>query len=120
MEIFFDIILFTMISVNLLMNFSILKAINHIDFDNHSRRNNLEILHKNIGEDIDLIERNWSKISMQMDALPDIIKEQNYRTLLALRESLEPAKPIKTNNWDSMREAFKTQVKGKESERDRA
>jgi hypothetical protein len=29
------------------------------------------------------------------------------RSLLALRESLETAKPIKPNNWDSFREAFK-------------
>jgi hypothetical protein len=37
--------------------------------------------------------------------------------LLALRESLEATKPIKPNNWDSMKEAFKGPTRVEVNER---
>lgn len=39
------------------------------------------------------------------------------RSLLALKESQEAAKPIKSNNWDSVREAFKGPVRVEINER---
>lgn len=45
------------------------------------------------------------------------IAEDNDRSFLALRETLSPTKPMKTNNWDSMREAFKGPVRIEANER---
>lgn len=39
------------------------------------------------------------------------------RSLLALKESQEAAKPMKSNNWDSVREAFKGPVRVEVNER---
>lgn len=58
-------------------------------------------------EDIDRIEKIVSKLSQQMDALPDVVKDDHHRFLLDLRANLEATKPIKPNNWDSVKEAFK-------------
>ena len=46
-------------------------------------------------------------LSEKIDAMPDKFKDDIHRSLLTLREDLEAAKPIKPNNWDSVREAFK-------------
>lgn len=43
--------------------------------------------------------------------------DQIHRSLLAMRESLEAAKPMKSNNWDSVREAFKGPVRIEINER---
>jgi hypothetical protein len=43
--------------------------------------------------------------------------DQIHRSLLSTRESLEAAKPMKSNNWDSVREAFKGPVRIEISER---
>lgn len=37
----------------------------------------------------------------------DEVEEKFDRHLLDLRDSLEPTKPMKSNNWDSIREAFR-------------
>jgi hypothetical protein len=39
------------------------------------------------------------------------------RSLMALRDTLETTKPIKSNNWDSVREAFKGPVRNDVNER---
>lgn len=49
-------------------------------------------------------------IDKKLDALPDIIKEDIHRSLLP-KEHLEAAKPIRPNNWDSVKEAFKGPVR---------
>jgi len=43
--------------------------------------------------------------------------DQIHRCLLSTRESLEAAKPMKSNNWDSVREAFKGPVRIEINER---
>ena len=43
--------------------------------------------------------------------------DQIHRSLLSTRESLEAAKPMKSNNWDSVREAFKGPVRIEINER---
>jgi len=35
------------------------------------------------------------------------VNDETRRSLLALRDILEATKPMKSNNWDSIREAFK-------------
>lgn len=43
-------------------------------------------------------------------------KDDIHRSMLALREPLETTKPIKPNNWNSMKEAFKgpSRIEGNE------
>jgi hypothetical protein len=43
--------------------------------------------------------------------------DKNHRSLLVLRDALETAKPIKPNNWDSIKEAFKGPVRVEVNER---
>ena len=47
------------------------------------------------------------KISSEMISEIKELIEKNDRSILALRELLESTKPMKSNNWDSVREAFK-------------
>jgi hypothetical protein len=118
MELIFDVILFIVISANIGISFSMMGMIDKILHENRDMKNRFEPSQNIIKQDIDLIEVHIAKLSLQMDALPDIIRQENYRTLLAFKESSEPAKPIKPNNWDSMREAFTSQAKAKEDVRD--
>lgn len=45
------------------------------------------------------------------------ISEQIDRSTLSLRKNLEPTEPIKPNNWDSIREAFKGPTRVEVNER---
>ena len=49
---------------------------------------------------------NKSKIERQVEMLED-----EHRILLEIKESLITAKPMKPNNWDSVREVFKGPTK---------
>jgi hypothetical protein len=75
------------------------------------------ILHKKLVGDIEGTERVLVHISKKLDFLTDTVKEDIHRSSLALRESLETAKPIKPNNWDSVKEAFKGPVRVEINER---
>ena len=68
---------------------------------------NQKILDEELAGDLEGIENAVVGLSEKVDALPDMFKEDIHRSLLALRETLETAKPIKPNNWDSVKEAFK-------------
>lgn len=57
--------------------------------------------------DLEGIEKALVLLSEKVQVLPDTIKDDVNRTLLTFRETLEATKPIKPNNWDSFREAFK-------------
>jgi hypothetical protein len=52
------------------------------------------------GEDFDRLERH-------LKDLIEIVKNDNDRSLQAILERLDAAKPIRPNNWDSIKEAFK-------------
>ena len=74
----------------------------------------LEILSKNQSKldeslvgDLEGVEKSLVLLSQKVQSLPDTIKDDLHRTLLTFRETLEATKPIKPNNWDSFREAFK-------------
>lgn len=58
---------------------------------------------QNLGENIEEIEIKTVKISAQLDS----IQSEIYRILAEQKESLSSARPIKPNNWDSLKEAFK-------------
>lgn len=47
----------------------------------------------------------------EITAKLDSLESGFDRNLLELRERLEPTKPIKSNNWDSIRAAFKGPVR---------
>lgn len=55
------------------------------------------------------------------DQIPNLynkVYEDLERQLVDFRASLEPTKPIKPNNWDSMRQAFKGPTRVEIDERD--
>ena len=45
-------------------------------------------------------------IEEKISNVPDLIKEDIYRSMDAIKSNIEPTMP-KTNNWDSVRKAFK-------------
>lgn len=59
---------------------------------------------------LDNIEKYEDSLIKFQSCMVDAINEQTEqinRSMLALKESIEPTKPIKTNNWDSIAKAFK-------------
>lgn len=76
-----------------------------------------KILDEQLAGDLDGIEKALVGLAEKLEALPDMIKEDIHRSSLALREALETAKPIKPNNWDSVKEAFKGPVRIEINER---
>lgn len=76
-----------------------------------------KILDEQLVGDLDGIEKAIVGLSEKVECLPDMIKEDIHRSLLSLREVLETAKPIKPNNWDSVKEAFKGPVRIEINER---
>ncbi len=65
-------------------------------------------------DEIDEIYLKSVKMSGQLDS----IQAEIHRSMLAIRSPLEATKPIKTNNWNSMKEAFKGPVRINVDERD--
>lgn len=107
MEIFFATIQCFLLGYLLARSTIMSKKINTIDsrFEPLYRKNEEIIEHLCI--DLEGIEKAVVGLSEKVDALPDMFKEDIHRSLLTLRDSLETAKPIKPNNWDSVKEAFK-------------
>ena len=71
--------------------------------------------------------KNHQEIESQLDAIRNKLTEIDHsfvalnaeqrRTLLDFKDSLETTKPIKPNNWDSVKEAFKGPVRATINER---
>ena len=78
---------------------------------------NQQILDESLAGDVEGIEKALVHIHERLEAIPNIFKDDIHRSLLPLRESLEAAKPMKSNNWDSVREAFKGPVRIEVNER---
>ena len=92
---------------NVAMSFVVFGKIQKIEnVYNEIQKEYLEIIEHLYG-DIEGMEKAIVGLSKKIDALPDMLKDEMHRSLLALRENLETAKPIKPNNWDSVKEAFK-------------
>jgi hypothetical protein len=73
----------------------------------HARVNSLSDYHH---RKYDHIEKQLSSMHVhlsEVDASFIAFIADQRRTLLAFRDSLETTKPIKPNNWDSVKEAFK-------------
>jgi hypothetical protein len=106
MEIIFDVIILCLSIISIWMVFFTMTNLYKWYVKLLQIEEKISVFLRQSGEDIDALQCDVAKLSKQMDALPDIVKEDNYRTLLAFKESLEPPRPIKPNNWDSIREAF--------------
>ena len=56
---------------------------------------------------IDTIENvlivNYELLDKKINEIAEQIKNENNRSLLAVVDILEPAKPMKSNNWNSIR-----------------
>lgn len=95
MEIFFYILFSGLLAYSIYLNTVMFKKVKSIDIENEYFKR---------------------KFITNSDALMSE-SDQIHRTLLALRDTLETAKPIKPNNWDSVKEAFKGPVRIEINER---
>ena len=109
MEIFFDIVVLSIMCFLLSHNITMSKKISEL-------KKNQEILDEILLGEINGIEKALVGLSKNMEAVPNIIKDDMYRFLVELRES-HSTKPIKPNNWDSMKEAFKVPTRIEINER---
>ena len=117
MEIFLYIIIIIFQISLMVMYTSNFKRIRDIDITIDFYRRKFTTTVDRICEDVDRLEVHVTKISQQIDALPDVVKEDNHRTLLAILERID-AKPITPkNNWESIKEAFKGPVRVEINER---
>ncbi len=110
MELFFDITFIFLLILSLTVNYRMSKKINKLSTQNEYFMRKFVTTLDSHGEDFDKLHR-------KIDDLGVIIVNDHDRSLLALRELLEPTKPMKSNNWDSVREAFKGPVRIESNER---
>lgn len=96
METILDVILFIVLPVSLIMNCVYCRNF-------FLREKKTSEFHENIVRAITEQTEKYTYTQDKIDALGCGLD----RSMLALREILEPTKPIKTNNWDSVRQAFK-------------
>lgn len=106
MEVISILILSLSILACLGMNVLIINKIDKIECRiDPNLRKNAQIM-DNLFEDLGDIHQMTADILEKMNVLPDVIKEDNYRSMEAIKGNIEPTMP-KTNNWDSVRKAFK-------------
>jgi hypothetical protein len=110
MELFLDTYIFVGLSFSILVNLVLLFLIYRI----------LKATKKILGIDIitprlleGVTEKMWEKDIEMMRKIEEI-----NRSILDLKSSIESTKPIKTNNWDSIREAFTRPTRIGVNERD--
>jgi hypothetical protein len=100
MEIFLDIIHMILQIVMICMIYNMSKIVRNTDVHTEFfRRKFIQTLDDH-GADFDRLEK-------QVNAIIELVKNDNERSLQAILERLDAAKPIKPNNWDSIKEAFK-------------
>lgn len=110
MEIFFYIVIAGLLSCCLVAIISMSKKIESIEtYSEFFRRKFITTMDVH-GEDFDRLEK-------KSEALLELVKADNDRSLQAILERLDAAKPIKPNNWDSVKEAFKGPVRIEINER---
>jgi hypothetical protein len=115
METFFECVLLFMLFISIIMNFVVLY---HTPSLEDIELKILDILENSFEEKI------APAIVMNNDRLIEMIDKIKHlsmnidRSMLALRDTLEPTKPMKSNNWDSIREAFKRPPKVDLDDRD--
>lgn len=104
METFFQIAFLT---CNFISNIYLYRKVS--SFQKHQ-----DVIQKIIKDDIEILfvniqgqEKAILFLSDKITSFPDLIKDDMHRILVELKESLSSAKPIRPNNWDSLKEAFK-------------
>ncbi len=85
-----------MLCSSLLLNFVIYKKF-------IERKKAQEAFHERLVNEISRNSENIDHVSMKVDAMANGLD----RSMLSLKELQETTKPIKPNNWDSVKEAFK-------------
>lgn len=96
MEILFDILLITLLLVSTWLNFVIYRKF-------VQDKASLDAFHERLVNEISRNSEHSNYASNKMDAMSNYLD----RSMLSLKDLLETTKPIKPNNWDSVKEAFK-------------
>jgi len=110
MEIFLAILVLILQIVMICMISNMSKNVKNTDIHTEFfRRKFIETLDVH-GEDFDRLEKH-------LTAVIELIKSDNDRSLQAILERLDAAKPIRPNNWDSIKEAFKGPARNEINER---
>lgn len=107
METFFEITFLCLLTFCLGVSLGILQKMKEYDEKIKLLHQYQDIQNENVAVELENISKDIIFLSEKILALPDILKEDIHRTMLSLKEALETNKPIKPNNWDSFREAFK-------------
>lgn len=100
MEIILDVLFLAIFCLLLSSNIAMSKKISEL-------QTNQKILDESLVGDIEGIEKALVSLSQKIESLPNMFKDDMHRFLVEQRESLASTKPIRPNNWDSMKEAFK-------------
>ncbi len=100
METLFDVVFLAVLCLLISMNINTSKKISDL-------QKNQAILDQSLAGDVEGIKKALLRLSEKIESLPNIYKDDMHRFLVELRESLVSTKPIRPNNWDSMKEAFK-------------
>lgn len=96
MEILFDIILVTLLGSNAFISFVIYKKF-------IERKASQDAFHERLINEISRNSELLDYTSKKIDAMANGLD----RSMSSLKELQETTKPIKPNNWDSVKEAFK-------------
>jgi hypothetical protein len=110
METIFDILFIFLLSVSIWINLVLSKKFHDLD-------DKFEFFQRKFITTLDVHGEDFDSLEKQIKSVVDEVKADNHRSLLAILERQDAAKPIKTNNWDSVKEAFKGPVRIEINER---
>jgi hypothetical protein len=111
METIFDILFVCLLSMSIWINFVLSKKFHDLD-------DKFEFFQRKFVTTLDIHGEDFDRLEKALKAVSDDVKADNHRSLQALLERQDAAKPIKPNNWDSIKEAFKGPVRVEINERD--
>lgn len=103
METFLSIAILCVVTCLTCMIYSLSKKVKYLEMHCEFYKRKFISSLDSFGADLDEIELKTTKMSGQLD----FNQESNYRSLQTILERLDAAKPIRPNNWDSIKEAFK-------------
>lgn len=93
------------------------KKVNGLQEEMKLLRDNQTVIDEALAGDLEGIEKSLVLLSEKIQSLPDTFKDDIHRSSQAILERIDAAKPIKPNNWDSIKEAFKGPVRVEINER---
>lgn len=110
MEIFFITFQCFLLGFLVARNIALSKKINSIE-------KNCDFFQRKFITTMDVHGEDFDRLEDRINAVVEAIKADNHRSSQAILERLDAAKPIKPNNWDSVKEAFKGPVRVEINER---